>query len=489
MLRMSNADLGGPQPSILDQAPSERRTEFAQAVMNRGLALFRKGQFDSADVLFETVASEPAVRPQVLHIRGVIALHRGEDDRAMELIEEAIRLNPADSDAHANFGLLLLKVRQQPQALAAYAAALTLRPDNVAAQFGLARALAALALTDPAIDAFRDVIASAPEQVDAAIEFGTVLNDAGRHEEAVAMLRDAIVRHPERAELRTALDAGLRGIADRPAASAEDDRGRSGRQGDAAADASAGEAADPVMAAVSRMTTLPRATDPVICDALFVEACRQHRLNNTDRSKKLFEQVLQLDSGHVNTLCNLGALELGQGAVARALMLLEAAVEQAPTLAPARISLADALMVAKKTEQAHAQYRKAVELAPDSDVVHARLALALQAAGDTDAAMTHFLAAVKINRGQSPAFYEALGRTCAVRGNHEGAEISFKHALALDPQLESAHRALGELYLALERPGDAQASFRRALAIDAADAVALRGIAHASDRSAGHDIS
>jgi tetratricopeptide (TPR) repeat protein len=428
---MSNAEIGGPQPSMLNQAPPEHRLAFAQAVVDRGLALFRKGQFDSADVVFETIASEPAVRPQVLHIRGVIALHRGEDERALELIEEAIRLNPGDSDAHANFGLLLLKVGQRPQSLAAYAAALTLRPDNVAAQFGLARALAALELTDHAVDAFRDVIANAPEQVDAAIEFATLLNDAGRYEEAVAMLRDAVIRHPDRVELRDALSTGLSGVGDGTACDPGHSDGQSSEHPRPAADTPAGDAADPVMAAASRLTAPPRVTDPVTCDALFVEACRQHRMKNLDRSKKLFEQVLLLDPGHVNTLCNLGALELSLGAAPRAIALLQTAVAEAPDRAPARLGLADALLAAQRTEQALAHYRRALELAPNNDTAHAKLALALQKQGDADDAMVHFLAAVKINQNQSPDFYEALGRACAARGNGDGAEISFRHAAAL----------------------------------------------------------
>ena len=185
------------------------------------------------------------------------------------------------------------------------------------------------------------------------------------------------------------------------------------------------------MMAASRLTAAPRVTDPVTCDALFVEACRQHRLKNLDRSKILFEQVLLLDPGHVNTLCNLGALELSLGAVPRAITLLQTAVAEAPDLAPARIGMADALRAAKRSEQALAQYRRALELAPNSDLVHAKLALALQEQGDVDGAMVHFLAATKINQNQSPDFYDALGRACAARVNSNGAEISFKHAAAL----------------------------------------------------------
>ena len=786
-----------PGSSMAKQAPSERQVEFVQAVMNRGLSLFRSGQFDSADVLFESMASTPAVRPLVQHIRGVIALHRGNDEQALELIEEAISLNPADGEAHANLGLLLLKNKQEAQALAAYASALTLQPDNAAAQFGLARSLAALGLTEFAFDAFRDVLARAPDYLEAAVDFGTLLNDMGRHDEAVATLRDILDRHPGREEMRTALSACLFATGDWPAAWTEyewrlndpelctrmlstdrprwqgeelagktillqteqglgdtlqfvryaamvkargghvivrapnpllpvlrtvagvdtvfdtearpsfdvhvpllslplifgtdidtvpaeipyikadpelvttwrerlgahsgisvglvwqgnpehpNDRRRSIRLealrplldcsgvrfvslqvgagqdqvkgleqrivdpsnridpasfADAAAiianldlvisiDSAiahlagalgkpvwimlaessdwrwlrgrddtpwyprarlfrqsttddwtgvvkrlraelwsfAGAAAPPpadtvvnsIAAVALRMTIPPRATNAVLCDALFVEACRQHRMKNLERCRRLFEKILLLDPRHVNTLCNLGALEVGAGHLQRALALLDTAVVLAPELAPVRMALADALLQSKKTEQGLAHYRKAIELepgnaavhsayaaalqglgeieqaavhfdqarknthrhygrvladSPNNDAIHAECALALHRLGDVDGAMNHFLAATRINQHQSPEFYEALGRTCAVRGNSEGAEISLKHALALDPQLVSAHCALGELYLARGRRADAETSFRGALAVDAGCVTALRGI-------------
>jgi tetratricopeptide (TPR) repeat protein len=274
---------------------------------------------------------------------------------------------------------------------------------------------------------------------------------------------------------------------------------------------------------LSRATLPPRAVDPVVCDARFVEGVRHHRAKDFDRSKKMFEQVLVLDSQHVNTLCNLGALELGLGNRVRALALLERTVALAPSLAPAHAALADALLESERTDEAMAHYRKAIELAPKSDAVHAAYAMALRRLGDTrratvhfgeaeritrehyrkaldvapnsdilhaeyamalrdlgdfDGAMKHFQAAVNINQRQSPEFYEALGRTCAARGNREGAEISLKHAVALNPRLVTAHCALGDLYLALGRKVDAGASFRRALEIDPFCAQALRAIGH-----------
>jgi tetratricopeptide (TPR) repeat protein len=823
------------------QAAGVKRREYLKAVMDQALALFNQGQFDSAEILFATVAEEPAVKPLVQHMRGVIAMHLGQNERAQELIEEAIQLNPSDAEAHANLGLILLKEYQHAPALAAYAAALTLQPANVSALFGLAKAMAGLGLTDLAFDAFGDVLARAPDYIDAVIDFGSLLNDLGRHTEAVELLRDAftrhpgqgeldsaltvsmfpirdsaddvgeqakaisafrdaLTRHPDRAELHTMLSFCLFAVGDWPAAWAEyewrlkdpqvnkkllrtdrkcwdgeelvgktillqseqgygdtlqfvryapmvktrggrvvlrapeplvpllrsvagldavfgakekepafdvhvpllslplifgtqidtvpapipylradpdlvrrwrkrvgthagltiglfwqgnpahpNDRHRSMRLDamrplldcpgarfvslqvgpgqeqlkgledriadlgcemdvDSFADAAAivanldlvisvdsavvhlagalgkpawillavcndwrwlkgrpetmwypqarlfrqrkagdweevieraraelwslvGAGAPPppdtIARAALRLAALPpRAVDPVVCDALFVEGVRHHRAKDLDRSKKMFEQVLVLDPQHVNTLCNLGALELGLGNRVRALALLERAVALAPTLAPARVALADVLLVSGRTDDAVAQYCKALDLAPNneaahaayaaalrqlgdlkratvhfgeaeritrehyrkalaatpnSDRVHAEFAMALRNLGDLDGAMKHFQAAVSINQGQSPEFYEALGRTCAVRGNAEGAEISLKHALALNPRLVSAHCALGELYLGLGRNIDAGESFQRALEIDGACAAALRAIGHAEN--------
>jgi RNA polymerase sigma factor (sigma-70 family) len=136
--------------------------------------------------------------------------------------------------------------------------------------------------------------------------------------------------------------------------------------------------ADPVAAVTRRLAATTRTGGPTICDALFVEACRQYRAKNVERSRRLFLRVLSLDPTHVNTLCNLGALELGLGRGHRALELLQTAIVLAPDLAPARTALADTLRDEGKVEQALAQYRKAIELAPNSADVHVAYAKSLQ---------------------------------------------------------------------------------------------------------------
>ncbi|WP_315767337.1 MULTISPECIES: tetratricopeptide repeat protein [unclassified Bradyrhizobium] len=466
----SEAQASRAAAAMLKQASTERQAEFAQAVLDRAFALFRNGQLDSADVLLETMEQELVVRQRVMHLRGVIALYRGEDENALDFLEEAIRLEPADADAHANLGGLLLKSGQYPQALAAYAAALTLQPDNAAARLGLPRALAGSDLPDLAVAAFRDGLTASPEPAEApaAAALAELLDAHGGREDAKALLDEMLARHPDH-------EALLR-IAHEPAEPADGAEEAAGAV-DMAANADRGT--DPVTAVALRMTATPRVASATLCEALFMEGCRHHRGGDIARSRRFFERILEIDPAHVNALCNLGSITLARGDVARAQILLQSAVTLAPGLAPARIAFADALMAGGRFEQAGVHYRKALELLPDSDLAHAQYAMALRQLGDLDGAMTHFLAATRINQQQSPRFYEGLGRTCAARGNSQGAEISLKHALALDRRCVSAHHALGELYLGLGRPADAEAAFRAALALDPSDTDAQSGVERA----------
>ena len=725
----------------MTQTDARRAPEVVRAIVDRALALFQEGRFDSAEVLLATIAAEPAVKPMVLHLRGVTAMHLGQKERAQQFLQDAIQANPTDSEAHANLGLLLLETRRYPQAAAAYAAALTLDPRNPGWHFGLAKALAGSGLSDLAIDSYRDACSRAPDYADAESDLASLLSDCGESAEAIALLRHALTRHPDRADLHMALafcllangdwPAGWTEYewrwsdpklgekpspSDRPLWRGEDLSGKTvllrceqgfgdtlqfaryapavkacgakvilqapaqllpllesltgidalirldeaapaydvhaplmslpgvfGARPDAiAACARPYLAVDPALveswrqrlgahsglsiglcwqgnpahsmdqfrsmslevlrplldcprtrfislqigpgrdqltgfegpiiepgpgdnsfadtaaiianldlvigvdsavihlagalgkpawillaaradwrwlrersdtpwypqAKLYRQETLGdwdavagrlrtdlwafagaspaarnentgrsgRKADPSICDALFLEGVRHHGANDLGRSKKLFERVLELDPQHVNALCNLGVLERSTGDHHRARELLERAVSLAPEHAPARLALADALLAGGDAETAIGHYRSACELAPKSDAVHAAFAIALEDLGEHDAAMAHFELAAKISQRQSPEFFEALGRASLARGNLQGAEISFRHALALHPKFAPAHCGLGDVFLVLGRRVDAGASFRRALEIDRGSIAAHRGL-------------
>jgi len=727
-------------------AASDQRSKVLTATAQRASALFQKGDYHSADVLLSSVADEPEVKPFVRHMRGLIAWRLGDRDKARQLIGEALALNPADAEAHANLGSLLLEDHRFADAAAAYEAALTLRPARADSLVGLAKALAELGLFDLAIDSYRDALAYEPDYLTAQVDLAALLGDAGDTSAAIAAFQGALARRPEQANLHTMLAFCLLATGDwrsawpeyewrwrdphfrapelpakQPRWQGEDLTGRTillqceqgfgdtlqfvryvpmvkasgGRvllrapkpllpllqnfpgidelhanedgappcdvyapllslpglfgtepgtvpndipylhadralvgtwrarlaprtglsvglcwQGNPAhlsdhqrsirlemlrplldgpgirfvslqvgpgqeqleplrdriidpfapntaptfADTAAiiadldlvitidsaiahlaGAMGKPVwillaarndwrwmrertdtpwypqarlfrqetlgtwaevvmqvrqalwrlaqmpLTEASVVPTTPAAgTNPTLCDALFVQGVRHHRANNLDRSMKSFKRVLMLDPDHVNTLCNLGALQVQRGEHAKALALLERAVALAPTLVPARLALAGGWLATGEADKALAHYRTALDIAPDSDAVHAGLAMALRAAGDLDGALVHFERAAQINRAQPAEFYAALGLTLVALGRFPGATISLTHAVALDPNRLDAHCGLGAIGLETGQPGEAASRFRTALRIDPACAAAIHGLQQAT---------
>jgi tetratricopeptide (TPR) repeat protein len=678
--------------------------EFLDAIIQRAITLYGEGQFNSADLLFATVAEEARLKPFVLHMRGLIARQLGFRDDARRLLRQSVEADPMIASAHANLGTLLLEDGHFPEALAAFAASLTLAPQVPESHFHLSRAFAGLGMADLAIDADRDALRLQPDFIEAEIHLSRLLADAGRDDEAVDGLRSALTRYPQNPDLHIALavclltvgdwavawpelewrwtdprhgtDPVLAGMAlwrgenlgdrtillqaerndadtilfsryaplvkarggrvilrcpppllslletapgvdavvaadqplpafdlmapllslpaifrtrpdDVPAAipylhadpqriaawrdragtrsaltvglswmvqspGTGDDRHRleitalrplldcpevrfvsldgkgEGRrlfdpgiepkdrppadvaaliasldlviavEGPTAHLAGAlgkpvwillpaggdwrwlrdradspwypqaklfrqrnGDRWDDVVERVGRdlramatgetivvpeSNSVPtRQVDPVLIDALFAEGTRHHQAGAVPRARRLYQQALASDPTHVNTLCNLGALEQSQGDGERARDLLEHAVALAPSLAPA----------------------------------HAGLAMALRATGDFQNAMAHFQRTVEIDRNQPAPFFLELGLTLVALDRLEGAEVSLQHAVALEDRLLLAHCALGEIYLRTNRLSDAAISFRRALAIDAECVPARRGLEQA----------
>ncbi|MCK9917169.1 tetratricopeptide repeat protein [Microbacteriaceae bacterium K1510] len=221
-----------------------------------------------------------------------------------------------------------------------------------------------------------------------------------------------------------------------------------------------------------------RESDAVLADALFMQGSRLYAARETERAKNTFERALTFDPDHVNTLCNLAALEQASGNRERTMELLQRAIQLSPHHPAVRSVVGDELLALGPTDDAIALCQHMLQIMPDSAKVHAAYALALKRTNDLDRAMTHFKRAVELDQRQPATFYQALGETLIARGNLEGAEISLQHALALDPSLASAHCALAETYLTQGRPDDAASSFRAAIDIDPDHTDAIKGLEH-----------
>ncbi len=188
--------------------------------------------------------------------------------------------------------------------------------------------------------------------------------------------------------------------------------------------------------------TIQSIPDRSLCDALFMEAARQHQAGDVSRSKDIFERLLRIDPDHVDALCNLGAIERDGKRYESALSLLQHGTTLAPDHIPTRLILATTLLAAGQAHAAIAQLADTLRLAPNHASVHAQLAFAYRSIGHLDQALTHFRYAVEADQHQPATFYQALGETLAAANQLQGAEISLRHALSIDPELTAAAKML-----------------------------------------------
>jgi predicted TPR repeat methyltransferase len=203
--------------------------DFGQR-LRAGTAAHQAGDLEAAEAAYaEILAADPA-QPDALHFLGLVAFERGEEARALELIERSIAAAPENASAHTNLGNVLKEAGRREDAMRAYMAAIRSDPGHVDAWNNIGVLLREARNLEKAAAMFRQVVAAAPGHAEgwhnlgvtemmrgrlaeAASAFETgldlgerrwsdpvwnagVLCALGRRERAAALLEDYLLRYP-----------------------------------------------------------------------------------------------------------------------------------------------------------------------------------------------------------------------------------------------------------------------------------------------------
>src|SRR5262245_24687615 len=112
-----------------------------QAKLDQGWALHRKGKLADAESCYVEVLQQRPDHFAALHLLGVIARQTRRTERAVELIQKAIGLNPNVAAAHDSLGNALMDLRRPTEALASYDKAIALKRDFAVAHNNRGNAL------------------------------------------------------------------------------------------------------------------------------------------------------------------------------------------------------------------------------------------------------------------------------------------------------------------------------------------------------------
>ncbi|MCP4606651.1 MAG: tetratricopeptide repeat protein [Proteobacteria bacterium] len=206
-------------------------------------------------------------------------------------------------------------------------------------------------------------------------------------------------------------------------------------------------------------------------DKMFEIGSYLGNLGYTAEARRLYENAINLDPSDSRFRLNLALVLLDQGDNARATEMLSTIVKQEPWNALAHYNLGVALNTSKNPINAVSHLEKALEIAPD--LINARLSLAdaLLGMNELEAAESELSEVIARNRWIAEA-WDMLGLVAVRQRDWDQARKYHIRALGLEPYRAQSHYNLG---IALQESGrlkEAAAAYQAALRIEPQDAEA-----------------
>jgi predicted TPR repeat methyltransferase len=180
-----------------------------RSAIDKAIALHRAGHLDKAKRLYASVLKADPTNVAALHFLGVLHHQRGQSERGVASIEQAIRLAPEYADAHNNLGNVLKEMGRLEPAFRAYRRVVELMPTHADAWNNLGVVLRGQSMYDEADQAYRQAIAANPAHVAAWQNRGNLLARLRRFDEAIFAYSRVLALRPRHTAAYDALGRTL----------------------------------------------------------------------------------------------------------------------------------------------------------------------------------------------------------------------------------------------------------------------------------------
>ena len=182
-----------------------RSPHSALAHFSWGEAYFERGRLDDAVAEFQQALVLNPKNSNACVCIGLIDLRTGQRDDAIIQFQRALEINPQNEDALCSLGTVLCELQRFAEGEPHLRAALALRPDDVSAHTNLAMALAGQGEMEPALTELQTALQIDPNSVQAHYELGNVLNRSGQPDQALEQFQLVLQIAPDHFEARTNL--------------------------------------------------------------------------------------------------------------------------------------------------------------------------------------------------------------------------------------------------------------------------------------------
>lgn len=167
------------------------------------------GRIDAAERQYRKLLRADPDHVDALHLSGVLAHQRGDNDRAMILVGRAVERRPDQPQHHYNLGEIHRATGRLAEAAAAYSQAAALAPAEARIHYRLGTMLMTLDRWPEALEALRKAIGLAPGDAEAVCELGRCLERLGRSDESIEAYNTALRLRPDLPEAHFNLGVAL----------------------------------------------------------------------------------------------------------------------------------------------------------------------------------------------------------------------------------------------------------------------------------------
>jgi len=168
--------------------------------INTLLELHQTGRYVEAEKLSLSITKNFPKHQLAWKVLALALKQNGKISESLIAIQKSVQLEPRDSNAHYNLGVILQELRRLDEAEVCFRQTIKLKPDYTEAHNNLGFILQELRRLDEAEVCFRQTIKLKPDYAEAHNNLGVTLKELGRFEESEACYRKAISLKPNYVE-------------------------------------------------------------------------------------------------------------------------------------------------------------------------------------------------------------------------------------------------------------------------------------------------
>jgi protein O-GlcNAc transferase len=332
---------GSSLPSVATKVSKAKVRKQQVTALEAAVAHHQAGDLAAAEAGYQAILASSASPPRALHLLGTLHAQTGRAASAVDLLQQALQVDPSDAETHNNLALARHGLGDATAAEGGFRQALRINPHYAEAHNNLGDLLREQGRLDEAVVELRAALHDRPHYPEAANNLGIAYHELGRFVEAAQCFEEVLAHRPGNAAAHRSLGHAYR---------------------------AQGRLADARHQYEAALELSPRDAEVYLNLGVVAQA-----LGDRGVAIQCYRNALTIDPQRAIAHSNLGAVLREQGELTAAIEHLTRAIQQDPGCAEAYSNLGSALMAQGRHREAEECHRKAAELRPEDPTLHSNL--------------------------------------------------------------------------------------------------------------------